>query len=203
MLRQTIIGLFSVLLMPATQLLAEAAEHAEGGAAHEGGDNIFAGDWMLPILTLAVFLVLLAVLGKWAWGPILSGLQKREEHIRQSIEDAEQARADAEKALTDYKEQLARAQSEAQSIIEKGRTEAGQIAEQLKQSAQQEAQNLRAQAEKDISSAKDRAVKEISDYSCELAADIAGRIINRSLDAKDHRDLLNESLNKLQGQNRG
>jgi F-type H+-transporting ATPase subunit b len=203
MLRQTLLWSLSVLLMPVVNLFAATAEHAEGGGAHAGGDNIFAGDWALPVLTLVVFIVLLVVLGKWAWGPILAGLQKREEHIRQSIEDAEQARADAEKSLAEYKEQLAQAQKEAQVIIEKGRADAGQIAEELKQKAQEEAQGLRVQAQKDISTAKDQAVKEISDFSCELAADIAGKIINRSLDAKDHRDLLNESLNKLQEQNRG
>ena len=60
----------------------------------EGDPNIFEGGWGNVILTLSVFLVLLAVLGKWAWGPILAGLQKREEHIRQSIEEAEKARAE-------------------------------------------------------------------------------------------------------------
>jgi len=203
MLRQTLIWSLSILLLPAAKLLAEAAERSEPGAAHEGGDNIFAGDWGLPILTLAVFLVLLVVLGKWAWGPILAGLQKREEHIRQSIEEAEQTRAEAQKSLAAYKEQLARAQDEAQAILEKGRVEASQLAQQFKQSAQEEAKDLRAQAQRDITAAKDQAVKEICDYSCELATDIAGKIISRSLDAKDHRDLLNETLNKLQEQNRG
>ena len=89
--------------------------------ATEESPDIFSGTWGTAILTLAIFIVLLAVLGKWAWGPILSGLQKREEHIRRSIEEAEQARADGEKALQEYKEQLAQAQSEAQVIIEQGR----------------------------------------------------------------------------------
>ena len=166
--------------------------------ASEESPDIFSGTWGTAILTLAIFIVLLAVLGKWAWGPILSGLQKREEYIRRSIEEAEQARADAEKSLQEYKEQLAQARSEAQVIIDQGRGEAVKLADELKQNAQEEARNLRAQAQRDIHSAKDEALRELCDQTCELATDIAGKIIQRSLDAKDHRDLLADALNKMQ-----
>jgi len=183
-------------------VLGEAGGAQEGhsgtDAVHEGTPDVFSGTWITPILTLAVFVVLLAVLGKWAWGPILSGLQKREEHIRQSIEEAEKARADGEKALAEYKEKLAEAQGEAQAIIDKGRADAVALADELKQKAQEEGQHLRAQAARDISSAKDQALKEMYDQSVNLAADIAGRIIHKELNAEDHRELLQESLNKLQ-----
>ena len=169
-----------------------------GHGESEGDPNIFEGGWGNVILTLSVFLVLLVVLGKWAWGPILAGLQKREEHIRQSIEEAEKARADGEKALAGYKEKLAEAQGEAQGIIDKGRADAVALAEEMKKKAQDEAQHLRAQAARDISSARDQALKEMYDQSVNLAADIAGRIISKELNAEDHRELLQESLNKLQ-----
>ena len=174
--------------------------HGSPDTAHgesTGDPNIFEGGWGNVILTLSVFIVLLAVLGKWAWGPILAGLQKREEHIRQSIEEAEKARADGEKALAEYKEKLTEAQGEAQAIIDKGRADAVALAEELKQKAQDEGQHLRAQAARDISSAKDQALKEMYDQSVNLAADIAGRIIRKELSADDHRELLQESLNKL------
>ena len=164
----------------------------------EESPEIFSGTWGTAILTLARFIVVLFVLGKWAWGPILSGLQKREEHIRRSIEEAEQARADAEKSFQEYKEQLSQARSEAQGIIDQGRSEAVKLADELKQNAQEEAQNLRGQAQRDIHSAKDEALRELCDQTCELATDIAGKIIQRSLDAKDHRDLLADALNKME-----
>jgi len=176
----------------------DPATDAGGHDTGESEPNIFEGDWINVILTLAVFIVLLLVLRKWAWGPILSGLQKREEHIRHSIEEAEKARADGEKALAGYKEKLTEAQNEAQAIIVKGRADAVALAGEMKQKAQDEAQHLRAQAARDISSAKDQALKEMYDQSVNLAADIAGRIISKELSAEDHRDLLQESLNKLQ-----
>ncbi|MCP4711191.1 MAG: F0F1 ATP synthase subunit B [Planctomycetes bacterium] len=184
------------------QPVQEAGIHAETvDTGHgEGGSepNIFAGDWGNVILTLSIFIVLLVVLRKWAWGPILTGLQKREDHIRQSIEEAEKARADGEKALSEYKEKLAEAQQEAQGIIDKGRADAVALAGEMKQKAKDEAQHLRTQAACDISSAKDAALKEMYDQSVHLAADIAGRIISKELNAEDHRELLQESLNKLQ-----
>jgi len=214
MQRRSLIWFLCVLLMPAAYLFAQEGRQEQGpvrtqDAAHpqdttdhgedEGAPDIFAGGWYNVILTLAVFIVLLAVLGKWAWGPILSGLQKREEHIRQSIEEAEKARADGEKALAEYKEKLAEAQEEAQTIIDKGRTEALRLAEDFKQKAQAEGQNLRNQAQRDITSAKDQALKQIYDQTVNLAVEMAGRIISKELTPADHRDLLQESLGKLQG----
>ena len=181
-------------------VLTELGTGSEGSAVEHGGDaapNIFSGDLAMAFWTILLFVILLAVLGKWAWGPILTGLQKREEHIRLSIEDAEKARSDADKALAQYQQQLSEAQGQAQAIIEKGRTDALQLAEQLKQQAQDEAQELRHRAQHDIVSARDQALQEIYDQSAQLATDLAGRIINKNLDPQDHRRLLQESLTQL------
>ena len=205
MIRRSLIWFVCIGLLAALPLLAAddsgGAPAQETDSTHEEhgeSPDIFSGTWGTSILTLAIFIVLVVVLGKWAWGPILSGLQKREEHIRRSIEEAEQARADGEKALEEYKEQLAQARNEAQGIIDQGRSDAVKLAEELKQTAQEEALNLRAQAQRDINTAKDEALRELCDQTCELATDIAGKIIQRSLNAQDHRDLLADALNKLQ-----
>ena len=154
---------------------------------------------MTSIFALIVFALLLAILAKYAWGPILASLQKREDHIRQSIENAEKAREDAEKALQDYQEQLAQARAESQAIIDKGRSDATQLAVTLKNQAKNEAQSLRDRAQQDIASAKNQALREIYDQVTNLATDMAGRIVQKSLTADDHRQLLQESLDKLDG----
>lgn len=202
MLRRSLLWFVCILLFSAVLVLGteSASPEAEPGTSSEqaGEPDIFSGTWGTAILTLGIFIVLLAVLGKWAWGPILAGLQKREEHIRQSIEDAEQSRLAAEQALEEYKAQLAQARSESQGIIDQGRSEAVKLAEELKQGAQAEAQKLRAQAQRDIHSAKEEALRDLCDQTCELATDIAGKILQRSLTPQDHRDLVAEALNKLQ-----
>lgn len=180
-------------------LVQASSEVAEGAheAAHEA-PNLFGGDIWLSIFTLAIFVILLAILGKFAWGPILSGLQKREEHIRNSIEEAQNARQEAEKALAEYKEQLVKANQEAQAIIEKGREDATRIAQELQEKTQDEAQKLRDRAQQDIATAKNQAINEIYDQVAVLATDIAGKIVSKTLSPDDHRQLLDESLSKIQ-----
>jgi F-type H+-transporting ATPase subunit b len=197
MIRKTFSRLIVLLLIPVSSLLAEEHLAEETGHVAES-PGIFSGDLFTSLFTIALFVLILVVLGKWAWGPILSGLQKREEHIRQSIEEAENARGEADKVLQDYKDQLAKAHKESQEILAKGRVDAIQLAEQFKQQAHKEAQALRQQAHRDIQSAKETALKDIYQQSTVIATDLAGRIIEKSLSPDDHQHLLQESLNKLQ-----
>lgn len=188
MLRQCLVSMFASLMMVSV-LCAET----EGGAP-----NIFAGDIFLSIFTIIIFVLLLVILRKAAWGPILSGLQKREEHIRNTIEEAQNARQEAEKALAEYKAQLVKANEEAQAIIEKGREDANRIAQDLHEKTQVEAQKLRDRAQQDIAAAKNQAINEIYEQVAVLATDIAGKIVSKTLSPDDHRQLLDESLSKIQ-----
>ena len=189
-MRESLFGSMGVVLVLSSQLLA----------SDEGvGGDILDGGIMTAVCAVVIFLLLLAILGKYAWGPILTGLQKREEHIRHTIEEAQNARQDAEKSLAQYKEQLAKANQEAQAIIEKGRSDATRLAQDLQAKAQEEAQKLRDRAQQDIGAAKNQALNEIYDQVAVLATDIAGKIIGKTLSPEDHRQLLDESLSKIQG----
>lgn len=197
MLRQGFILLLCFMLIPAGMVWA-ADSHSGVPDEHGSGPDIFSGSLGTAVFTIAVFIVLLIILGKWAWGPILAGLQKREESIRNSIEEAQKAREEADEALAEYRAQLAQAQQESQSIIENGRDEALQLAEQFRDKAQQEAQLISAKAERDIAAAKDQALKELYEQTTELATEMAAGIIGKTLTPDDHRELLRKSLNKLQ-----
>ena len=190
---------YDVGLIGSTLVFLSTQVSAAADAQESGGGDIMDGSLMTSIFALIVFALLLAILAKYAWGPILASLQKREDHIRQSIENAEKAREDAEKALQDYQEQLAQARAESQAIIDKGRSDATQLAVTLKNQAKNEAQSLRDRAQQDIASAKNQALREIYDQVTNLATDMAGRIVQKSLTADDHRQLLQESLDKLDG----
>jgi len=179
-------------------LAAEEAAEETGHAVETPG--IFSGDIFTSLFTIALFLIILLVLGKWAWGPILGGLKKREEHIRHTIEDAEKARLEAERVLREYQTQMASAQKEAQEILAKGRVDAIHLAEQFKKQAQEESQALRQQAARDIQAARDGALKEIYEQSTAIATDLAARIIQKNLSPEDHRHLLQESLQQLQNE---
>ena len=198
MFRRTFSKVALVLWIPAYPLLAMAEETAEETGHAAESPSIFSGDIFTALFTIVLFLLLVAVLGKWAWGPILAGLQKREEHICHTIEDADKARVEAERVLQEYQNQLASARKEAQEILAKGRVDAIQLADQFKHQAQEEAQSLRQQAARDIQTAKEQALKEIYEQSTEIATDLASRIIKKTLSPEDHRHLLQESLSRLQ-----
>lgn len=171
---------------------------ASEGAEAEVSVSPFAGDISTSIFTLVVFLILLGILWKFAWTPILTNLKRREDFIRQSVEDAEKAQRAVHEAQEAYQKQMAEARRESRDLIEKGRQEALQLAEQMKNEAQEQAKQLRQQAQSDIEQARQSAVRDIYNQSANLAAELAGKIIHRTLSPEDHRALLHESLAQLQ-----
>jgi F-type H+-transporting ATPase subunit b len=176
-----------------------AVVEAAGEAGEHGGDkvSIFAGNLAVAFWTVILFVVLLVALGKWAWGPILETLKRREEYIKQSLDNAKQAKDEAEKVLSEQRKRLEESQVQSQEIISKGHAAAVRLSEEFARKAEVEAARLREQARRDISQAKEQAVKEIYGHGVELATDLAGRILGKSLNAEDHHKLLQESINKL------
>ncbi|MBN2376604.1 MAG: F0F1 ATP synthase subunit B [Sedimentisphaerales bacterium] len=198
MIRQVIFWLAGYLLVGSQLLCASETGPADGAPKPAAETGIFAGDLFTAIFTVVLFFVLVVVLRKWAWGPILSGMKKREEHIRHTIEDAESSRAEAEQALANYKEQMAKAQDEARAILEKGRSEAAVLAEEIRDGAQVEARKLREKAVEDIESAKNQALKEISQQTCEMATEMAALVIGKNLNVDDQRRLVSEAMGQIQ-----
>src|SRR5437762_10316540 len=101
------------LTLCAPSVRAEAAAEGEH-AAKEGGkidvaDKFGLKRYDLGIYTLVVFGILVVVLGRYAWGPVMAGLDKREANLRKAHDDADAARAEAQKALDEVKARLARA----------------------------------------------------------------------------------------------
>ena len=136
----------------------------------------------LALFTLVVFILLLAILLKFAWGPITRGLEKREQGIADHID---QARLDAEQAaetLEQYKQQL---------------QEAGRKAQQIVAEAKQAAGRERDRALEAIEVATRSALDEVAQRGTEIAVDLAGRIIARELDAADHATLIRDSMDQF------
>ncbi len=167
-------------------------------ATEEGGEgNIFAGDLGNVIWTLVVFGLVLWVLGRYAWGPMLEALQKREQFIRDSLEEAKRDRDEAEGRLKEYSEKLSTARAEATEIVEEGRRDAEVVKNKIEEQARQASEEMVARAKREIDLAKQTAVKELYTTSASLATDIASRIVRRELTAKDHERLLRESIEEL------
>jgi F-type H+-transporting ATPase subunit b len=150
------------------------------------------------ITTLIVFLILVAVLGKFAWGPIAGGLKAREDKIRKDIADAEAARAKAEATLREYNTKLAAAESQIREMLSKATADAEKIATNIRARAQVESEEIKERANKDIESARDQAIGQIHNEAVNLATNIAEKILHRNLNPDDQRDLLARSLEQLQ-----
>ncbi len=173
--------------------VASPALAASGG----GESSIFAGDLGNAIWTLVIFGLVLFVLGKYAWGPMLDSLQQREKFIRESLEQAKTDRESAESRLKEYEEKLASARAEATAIVEVGRRDAEKVGRTIEDEARAETDKMVDRAKREIQIAQQTAVKELYSTSASLATDLAGRVLGREVNAEDHERLIAESLDEL------
>jgi F-type H+-transporting ATPase subunit b len=179
-----------VLALPALALGAESSSGSIIPPINQG--------LVSALTTLAVFLTLLFVLGKFAFAPISAGLKKREDKIRQDIAEAEQARQKAEATLKDLTAKLNAAEAEARKITSQATADAEKIGVALKARAQQEAEELRERTLKEIEAAKNAAVAEVHEQAVYLSTTVAEKILKRAISAEDQRDLVRSSLDQLQ-----
>jgi F-type H+-transporting ATPase subunit b len=182
---------FMLTLALAAPALAQEAEHGGGGA------DIFAGDVGNAVWTLVIFLTVVLILGKFAWGPILKGLQARESYILESLEKAKGEREQADARLKEYEDKLAQARTEVTALVEEGRRDAEVVKKKILEEARQEADKERERTKREIQIATDTATKQLYSLAARLATDMAGRIIRKELTPQDHERLIAESIQEL------
>jgi F-type H+-transporting ATPase subunit b len=191
-------ALFSLTLL-AMSLPALAQEHGEGGHAEP---SLFAGDIGNVFWTVLIFGLVLFVLGKFAWGPLLGSLQARESFIRESLETAKRDREAAEARLREYEERLAAARAEASAIVEEGRRDADVVKRQIEAAGKEESAKMIERAKREIQIATDTATKELYTLSARLAIQVAERAIGRELTSQDHERLISEGIEGIDGARR-
>ncbi|GJQ25403.1 MAG: ATP synthase subunit b [Phycisphaerae bacterium] len=170
---------------------------SEAGGHGEAAPNLFSGDLGNSFWTLVIFVFVLIVLGKFAWGPILKMLQKREQFISDSLESAKRDRDEAKKMMADYATKLEAAHQEAAAIVEEARRDGEALRRKLHEDAEKEGRELLARAQRDIQIAKETAISELYSRTLDLAADVAGKIIRQKVDGQGHKALLDESIAEL------
>ena len=112
----------------------------------------------LFVWTIITFLILLTLLSKFAWKPLLNALEKREDEITNSLENAEKARKELERLTTEGDEIIAQARSEAQAIVTEGKKAADQLKDSTLLKAKEEAVTNLEQAKEQIQVEKDKAI---------------------------------------------
>lgn len=174
------------------------------GAPEEGGTEAHAELLARPetavpamIAAIIMFCLLFFLLKKLAWGAILKGLNDRETKIRTEIESAENARAQATRALEEYQKELAKARTESSAMIQQARADAQRVADELRSKNEAELASMKNKAKEEIEAAKRAALTELYAQTAMLATQVAGRILHREIKPADHARLVEESLSQI------
>ena len=151
----------------------------------------------LYIWTIITFLLLLYVLAKFAWKPLLKMLEDRENLIKSSLKDAEKAKLELESLTQESEAITAKARSEAQSILAESKSAADKVKEDTIAKAKEQAIKIRDDAKKQIEVEKDKAISDIKQEVVNLTLSVAEKLINKNLNDADNKSLIEESLKKV------
>ncbi len=152
----------------------------------------------LFIWTIATFLVLLTLLAKFAWGPLLAALETRQNAIRKSLDDALQAKQDLERLNVEAAQIIQRARVDADAIISESRSDGDRLREELKQKARAEADHIVKSAGRQIQLETGRALQQIRHEAVDLSIMIATKILRRNLSKEDNERLIDEALKQVE-----
>jgi F-type H+-transporting ATPase subunit b len=183
---------------------AHAAAEAHGDASHHLGmptgpnaekPQEFKSD--LALFTLVVFLLLLLTLWKFAWGPIVASLERREQTIANHIAEAKRNHEEAKLLLAQYEQKLAAAAGEVRELMEEARRDAEHAKASILAEAKAGAEAERVRALRDIDAAADAALESLAERSAQLAVELAGKILKFKLTPDDHARLIQEAMTKF------
>ncbi len=157
-------------------------------------ENLLRFDTGLMIWTWITFLAVLVILGTKAWKPMIKALDNRENFIRESLEEAEAARKEADKVAGEYEAMVAQARQEAQNIVAAGKETAERMKADILKEAQDKSAGILKQAEIQILTERDKAIAEIRTQIVDISMAVAEKIIVKSLTLEDNERLIQDAL---------
>ncbi len=152
----------------------------------------------LYIWTIATFLVLVWLLGKFAWRPLLAALERRQDAIKKSLDDAQQAKQELERLHVESRKILAEARVQAETILSETRSDAARLRDELKQKAQAEAAGVVKNAERQIEMETARALQQIRNEAVDISIAIASKLLQRNVSKEDNERLIEETFRQIQ-----
>lgn len=162
-----------------------------------GGFSPLAFDPAAFALTLITVGTLFLLLWKFAWGPILAGIEAREDRIEGDIDAAAKQRAEAEALLTEYKDTVKNVEAEMAALREKGRGEAEAMRGDILARAEADAKERSERALREIELARTQALEDIRREAVHIGMAVAGKVVGRSVDGEDQQRLAAEVVNGL------
>ena len=158
--------------------------------------DILTPDVTMVILTWLTFFALLFILKKFAWKPILDGLQQREDYIRQSLEDADKAKAQLQTVEQNKKQILEEAKTQAAQIIQQARQSAADMAVEIEKNAKQHARDIVESAHAQTAGERQRVEQELKRETIDTAIHLAEKVLKENLDMDKNRHLVQEAIAK-------
>ncbi|WP_226671455.1 F0F1 ATP synthase subunit B [Metabacillus litoralis] len=149
------------------------------------------------IFQLVIFLILLALLKKYAFGPVLNMMKQREEHIASEINSSEERNKESQKLVEEQRELLKQARVEAQGLVENAKKLGEQQKEDIIQAARSEAGRLKDAALKEIAQEKEQAVAALRQQVASLSVMIASKVIEKELNEQEQEKLINDYINEV------
>jgi F-type H+-transporting ATPase subunit b len=180
--------------LAAPQLLAQ--EHAPSEPS--GLDLILPATAEL-IWGIVAFAIVMFFLNRVAFPKIKEAIAAREQKIQGDLEEAENAKQEAQKQLDEYKEQLAEARSEANRIIEEARQSAEQVRKDVIAKSEKEAEAIVARAQEQLDAERRRTVTELQSTIADLSIELAEKVVGRSLDGSAQRDMVDAYIREVSG----
>jgi F-type H+-transporting ATPase subunit b len=189
-MRNKFLTIGSIILFACSVALSSEAE------APGAEQSIFGGTFADSLWTVISFTILLLVLGKFAWKPVINGLKSRESHIQQQIEQAAASRKKAEKLLDEYRQQ-------GLEIVAKANDHAQRLGQELMDKAREEVIALQRKSQADIEYARVAASQQLWQEAGDMLLNLSGEILGRVITHEDNRRLIYEAINKLSEQQSG
>jgi F-type H+-transporting ATPase subunit b len=154
------------------------------------------------VSTFVVFLIFAWILKKLAWGPLLSTIEAREKAIREEVEGASRANAEAAQLLEKHKELVRDAGREREELLKRTRVDAEQIKSELAARARSEADQILERARDQISRERDAAITALRAQVADVAIEAAAKIVESSLSREAQKKIVDEFLASLEAQRR-
>ena len=152
----------------------------------------------LFLWTILTFLVLVTLLAKFAWRPLLQALDSRQELIRKALDDAQQAKQELERLQHESAQIIRQARIDAEAVVAQSRSDAAKLREEMRQKAKAEADGIVRNAERQIQLETQRALQQIRHEAVDLSVMIASKILQRNLTKEDNEKLIEEALKQVE-----
>jgi F-type H+-transporting ATPase subunit b len=150
------------------------------------------------IAEIVAFLLMLAVLARWVYPPIIKAAEARQQQIKQQLEQAEKARKEAEAQLQGAHDEIQKARVQAGQIIEQANRAAERIQQEAQERAREEARRIVEAASRDIDAERQRAIQAIRSQMADIVTGAVRRIVGESLDGERHRQLIQAAIDQVE-----